>query len=103
MRPDDGVTVSVALDDGSIYAFDATNYDAEPVRVSWETDRETALAALPENVTPVSDRRVIRKSPGGTRRAFWEFVCTGADGEDLRIFVDAATGRQSAIELDAAA
>ena len=101
LRPDDGVMVSVALDDGSVYAFDATNYDAEPVRVSWETDRETALAALPENVTPVSDRRVIRKSPGGTRRACWELVCTGADGEDLRVFVDAATGRQSAIELDA--
>ena len=101
LRPDDGVMVSVALDDGSVYAFDATNYDAEPVRVSWETDRETALAALPENVTPVSDRRVIRKSPGGTRRACWELVCTGADGEDLRVFIDAATGRQSAIELDA--
>ena len=103
LRPDDGVTISVALDDGSIYAFDATNYDTERAAVSWETDRETARAALPENVTPVSDRRVIRKSPGGTRRAFWEFVCTGADGEDLRILVDAATGRQSAIELGAAA
>ena len=103
LRPDDGVMVSVALDDGAVYAFDATNYDAEPVSVSWDTDRETARAALPENATPVSDRRVIRKSPGGTRRAAYEFVCTGTEGETLRIYVDAATGRQSAIELAAPA
>ncbi|MCR5575920.1 MAG: germination protein YpeB [Oscillospiraceae bacterium] len=97
LRPDDGVTVSVALDDGSVYAFDAARYSAEPAPVTWETDLETARAKLPENVSVVSDRRVIRKSPGGTNRAQYEFICTGAEGETVRIYIDAATGRQSEI------
>jgi hypothetical protein len=97
LRPDDGVTVSVALDDGTVYAFDATRYSAEPAPVTWEIDRETAREKLPENVSVVSDRRVIRKSPGGTSRAQYEFVCAGAEGETVRIYIDAATGRQSEI------
>ena len=99
LRVDDGVTVSVALDDGSIYAFDASQYDRESVSVSWDVDRETACGKLPENAALVSDRRVIRKSPGGTRRAQYELVCAGEDGETVRIYIDAATGRQSGIEF----
>ena len=99
LRTDDGVTVSVALDDGSIFAFDGSRYDPEPAQVSWRTDREAALEKLPENAVPVSDRKVIRKSPGGTRRAAYEFICTGAEGETLRIFVDAETGRQTGVEF----
>ena len=99
LRVDDSVTVSVALDDGSIYAFDGSRYDPEPAEVRWQTDRETALAALPQNAALVSDRKVIRKSPGGTRRAAYEFVCTGTEGETLRIYVDAETGRQTGVEF----
>ena len=99
LRVDDSVTVSVALDDGSIYAFDGSRYEPEPAEVRWQTDRETALAALPQNAALVSDRKVIRKSPGGTRRACYEFVCTGTEGETLRIYVDAETGRQTGVEF----
>lgn len=99
LRVDDGVTVSVALDDGAVYAFDATRYDPERAAVSWETSIEDARAALPENAAAVSERRVIRDSPGGSPRAQYEFVCEGSEGERVRIYVDAATGRQSEIAV----
>ena len=95
----DGVTISVALDDGSLYAFDATRYDPEPVELDWNTDEETARAALPDNVTEESARKVILHSPGGRPLACWEFGCTGLDGEAVRIYVDASDGRPCRIEL----
>ena len=95
----DGVTVSVALDDGSIYAFDATRYDPEPVELDWNTDEEAARAALPENVTAESARKVILHSPGGRPLACWEMACTGLEGETVHIYVDAADGRPCRIEL----
>ena len=58
-----------------------------------------ARAALPENAAAVSERRVIRDSPGGSPRAQYEFVCEGPEGEGVRIYVDAATGRQSEIAV----
>ena len=99
LRVDDGVTVSVALDDASVYAFDATRFDPERAAVSWEASIEDARAALPENAAALSERRVIRDSPGGRPRAQYEFICEGSEGERVRIYVDAATGRQSEIAV----
>lgn len=98
-RLSDGVTISIALDDGSVYAFDATRYDPEPVELDWKTDEEQALDTLPEGVTAESTRRVILHSPGGNPLACYELRCTGLEGEQVRIYVDAATGRPCKIEL----
>lgn len=102
MRPDDALSLSVALDDGSIYAFDATGYSARSVEVAWNIDEEGALATLPEGVQPVSARRLIRKSPGGRCVPCWELSCTGPSEEGARVYVDAETGRQWKIELGTA-
>ncbi len=99
VRPDDALSVSVARDDGSIYAFDATRYSDAPLELRWSTDEQTARGTLPEGVEAQSARRVIRKGPGGASRACWELFCTDADGERARVYVDADTGRQWMIEL----
>ena len=97
--PDDGVRLSVALDDGSVYAFDAKDYAPEEASLSWNADWEQARAALPDNVEILDERRLVRRSPGGSRRPRYEFSCRGEEGERLRIEVDGESGRQCAIEL----
>lgn len=99
LRVDEGVSVSIALDDGSVYAFDGTRYRERTAQLSWNVDAEAARRALPEGVSVQRERRVIVNSPGGTPRPCWEFVCTGRDSESVRILVSAETGRQCAITL----
>ena len=101
MRPDDALRISVAMDDGSVYAFDATKYSPRAVELSWDTGEEDALATLPDGVEAVSVRQLIIKSPGGTYLPCWEMNILG-EGEDdagARVCVDARTGRQCKVEL----
>ena len=99
MRPDDALNISVALDDGSIYAFDATRWSPEPVELIWNVSEAEALSTLPEGVSGEFARRLILKSPGGSYRPCWEILCTGKEGERALVYVDAETGRQRKIEL----
>lgn len=99
MRPDDALSISIAMDDGSVYAFDATEYRDRTVELTWRVDEEEALATLPEGVEAVSTRQLICKSPGGRYLPCWEISCTGPSEEGARILVDAETGRQWKIEL----
>ena len=98
-RVEDGVSISVALDDGSIYAFDATRYDPAPAELSWKIGEDEALNTLPDSVTAESSRRVICRSPGGNPLPCWEIRCTGLKGEPVTIYVNAETGRPCKIEL----
>ena len=101
MRPDDALSISIALDDGSVYAFDATRYSARTVELDWETDEDEARDTLPEGVEAASVRRLILKSPGGTYLPCWELTCEDENG-GARVYVDARTGRQCRVELGAA-
>ena len=98
-RTEDGVSITIALDDGSVYAFDATRYDPEPAELNWKTQEQEALDTLPDSVTAESSRRVICRSPGGNPLACWELRCTGLEGEPVTIYVNAETGRPCRIEL----
>ena len=101
MRPDDALKISVALDDGSIYAFDATKYSARAVELSWNTDENAALATLPEGVQAASTRPLIIKSQGGAYLPCWELTVAGEDdgSSGARVYVDAGTGRQCKVDL----
>lgn len=95
---DNTVRIAVALDDGSIYSFSCEDYCSDPADVRWNMDEETARLALPDQVKVTAARRVICKSPGERDLACYEFSCT--DGErNVRIYVDAETGRQCDIVL----
>lgn len=98
LREDDYISVSVALDDGSIYAFDATRYRAEVPELKWNIDAAAAAKTLPEGLEPENVRRVVIKSPGGRYLPCFEQSCTAEDGGSLRIYVNAETGRQCKIE-----
>lgn len=97
--PDNAVTVSVALDDGSICGFSAEDYCSEEAQVRWLVDEGSAAAALPESLTLRETRRLICKSPGQRDTACYAFFCQDAEGRGVTVYVDAATGRQCRIEF----
>ena len=93
------MSITIALDDGSVYAFDATRYDPEPAELNWKTQEQEALDTLPDSVTAESSRRVICRSPGGNPLACWELRCTGLEGEPVTIYANAENGRPCKIAL----
>jgi len=100
VRSDDYISISVALDDGSIYAFDATRYSAEVPELSWNSDEEAALKTLPEGVKADFVRKVIIKSPGGNYLPCWELGCSSPGGS-MNVYVNADSGRQCKIDMAA--
>ncbi len=94
---DNSLSVSVALDDGSIYSLNAADYSDIQTETQWEISEEDASGTLPESLTPTGSRKVIIKSAGGRELACYEFNCMAEDGRQVRIYVDAVTGRQCEI------
>ena len=99
LRLDSGVKVSVALDDGSVYAYNAVNYSTQSVQVSWNVGEEEARTRLPENVSCEGSRKVILRSAGERDLPCYAFNCVDSQGQDLTIYVNADTGKQCRIDL----
>lgn len=96
---DNFIALAVALDDGSLYQFSAADYCPDPIRAVWTVDEEQARAALPEALAESESRKVLIKSPGGRDLACYAFRGQGAEGRELTVYVDAATGEQCRIEF----
>ena len=96
---DNYVTISIALDDGSVYMVDATRYEPDSPQLQWTVDEEKAREKLTDNLELQSQRKVVIKSAGGRDQPCYEFSCTGLDGESVRVYVSAETGEQCKIVL----
>ena len=99
LRLDSGVKVSVALDDGSVYAYNAVNYSTQSAQVNWNVSEEEARTRLPENVSCEGSRKVILRSAGERDLPCYAFNCVDSQGQDLTIYVNADTGKQCRIDL----
>lgn len=99
--PDSVLRLSIALDDGTVYSFDAADYDARPLEVTWTLEEESARAALPEGLKVKDSRAVILRSPGGLAVPCYAFSCRDADGRAVEICVSAETGKQVRISVSA--
>ena len=99
---DSVLRVSVALDTGEPYSFDASDWtDAAEYDGEWRLNEDELRAKLPEGLAEESCRRVIKGSPGGKRIPCVEFACT--DGERrIKICFSAADGSQQDIVVEAA-
>jgi len=64
----------------------------------WNIDESKALSTLPEELETESTRKVIIRSPGGNYLACWELICGFQEGERMRVYVDAESGKQCKIE-----
>lgn len=95
---DDKLTVTVALDDGSIYGFNAEGYRGGEGGAEWSISAEEARKKLPESAEELSCARVIIQSDGKQDTPCYEFLCAGADKERLLIYVDADRGVQCRID-----
>ena len=96
--PDDRLQIAIALDDGSLYSFDASRFDPAPLQLHWALDEEAASAALPEGLAVRSARRAILESAGGQALPCYVFSCADESGREVEISVSAETGRQVRIE-----
>lgn len=90
------ISVSIAADNGELYAFNATDYlenhTGEPLQ-SPDITQEEAQRALPDSVT-VTDCRLVLAPTHRSSRLCYDFSCTDPDGRELNILVDAASGSQ---------
>lgn len=93
-RLDAEIKVSVALDDGSVYAFSAQSYEDEEANLIWTLSEDEAKKALPAGKTAENVRKTVIKSPGGKTVPCYELTTDGA-----KIYVNAETGKQQSIVL----
>ena len=100
---DNALQIAIALDDGSVYSFNTDDYRAGESGVRWTLDEEAAAAALPADFAWDAARRVILTSEGGRNSGCYEFSGPGLGGRRVRVYVDAADGKQERIALDPAA
>ena len=95
--PENYIRIVVALDDNSVYSFNAEHYTSAASGLTWKITEVEAAGAVPDNLEEQSLSRVICKSPGGTPTACYEFVCKNQSGKTVRIRVNAETGKQTEI------
>lgn len=95
----DKVKISVAGDDGSIYAFSVVRGAGERAMPENAVSEAVARLALPENVTVKSSALIYAETLGGRQRLCYRFDCHSGD-EKMNILVDAATGKQFRIDFE---
>lgn len=100
--PADAVSIAIALDDGSVCSYDATEY------VLNHTERNLgqpavsageAAQALPEALKAAEPMLMAALTEGGGERLCYVFPCEAADGAAVTVYVDAKTGEQAKIEI----
>ncbi len=96
---DRGVSLSVALDDGSIVAYDASGLSTVCATEGWEGEAPPE-GAIPAGLTLELARRVTLRSPGGRSLACWELRCRGEGEKTVTVYLDALTGKQQEIEIE---
>ena len=96
----DLIKVSVALDNGDIMEYDAAGY------LMNRHERELKTPALPleavrKNVSPLltikKESLAIIPTPGKNEVLCYEFLCTGAGGEEVLVYLNADTGMEEEI------
>ena len=96
------IKVTVALDDGSITGFDCREcylHRSSEFTAEWAVSPEEAAEALPESLTLNGTRKTVIKTAGGSYAGCYELSCTDPSGQEVKIYVNASTGRQQEIKI----
>ena len=96
---DSCVNIAIALDDGSVYAFDATGLRTEGEALQWTVTKEEAEQNLPAGLTLQESRKVSYKSPGGSSVPCYELKCSNEKGGEVKLYINAETGKQQEIVI----
>lgn len=99
----DSVKISIAADDGKVYAYDASGHinspakHTEPESIVTQTE---AKNALPEGLSVKQSGMVYAETDGGSERLCYDFECKTESGDTLRVLVDAESGSQYRIDFE---
>lgn len=99
----DSVKISIAADDGKVYAYDASAHIAAPEKRAKPDSIVTESAAkkaIPESLGVKSGGMVYAETESGGERLCYEFDCSTESGDKLRVLVDAQTGTQYRIDFE---
>ena len=98
----DSVRVGVALDDGAVVHFDASDYamnhhtrEAQAPAIA----SEDAKSLLPASLSLESERTVYRQSEGKNDVLCWEYVCNGGEAGSVVYYINCENGQIEAIDL----
>ena len=93
------IAVSVALDDGSIYALDLSAAAGEAAESGWAVTENEAKARVPAGLKLRAARRVTVAGPDGQSLACWELDCLNEQGTRVRLYFNGDTGKQEQIVI----
>ena len=96
---DSCVNIAIALDDGSVYAFDATGMRTSDEKLRWTVTKEEAEQNLPAGLSLLESRKVSYKSPGGSSVPCYELKCSNEKGGEVKLYINAETGKQQEIVI----
>ena len=96
---DSCVNIAIALDDGSVYAFDATGMRTSDEKLQWTVTKEEAEQNLPAGLSLLESRKVSYKSPGGSSVPCYELKCSNEKGGEVKLYINAETGKQQEIVI----
>jgi hypothetical protein len=96
---DRSLYLTVALDDGSLYALNAVELERRETSYDWPITEADARAAVPEGLTLWQLGKVSVESPGGRGTPCYELICFNRQGETVTVYVNAETGRQQEISV----
>lgn len=99
----DSIKLSIASDNGEVYSYDATDYvnnHTEREKVEPAVNSNIARAALPAPLVVKDEELILCQTDGGNEKLCYALSCKGADGESVRVEVDAENGEQYKITFD---
>lgn len=99
LLPERCLSISVAMDDGSICAFSRDSYSEEKAVGTWNISSQQAEESLPDSLSLQQSDKVIIESEGGRELPAYRLKCTNGKNETVTVYVNAVTGRQSRISL----
>ena len=99
LYPENQVQIAIAMDDGSVYSFNAEDYSPEKAELSWKLSLQEAAAKLPASLTVQDSRPLIRRSAGGEPVAMYELFCMDKNGKRIIVYLDGKNGNQREIVL----
>lgn len=97
----DYVKLSIAGDDGTVYAYDASAHIARHGTFAQSptaaVSQAQAMGALPGTLTVCESELCYAQDDAGNGVLCYCFDCLGLDGEPVRVLVDASTAHQFAV------
>ncbi len=94
----DLIKVSIALDDGTVTAFEATgylmNHCEREIPQGIKYDLKKAEVFLKEDLKVLNSKKVFIPTEWETENYAYEYHCKATDGEEVLIYIDPLTGQE---------